>query len=245
MTGHGSSLSAARGSEQMMRIVSLNVGLPRTLLWKGREITTGIFKEPAKGPVMLRQLNLDGDRQADLTVHGGPVKAVYAYPSEHYDFWRKELPEAELPWGMFGENLTTEGLSENGVCAGDHFRIGGAVVMATQPRIPCYKLTLKFGRDDIIERFLRSGRSGFYLSVLEEGLVTAGDTIERIHRDEGGVTVADLNRLHANGKEDISLMRRAVRVKGLSEGWRNRFLKQLATFDGSRCGTNRKNHTEI
>lgn len=216
-----------------MRIVSLNAGLPRTLLWKGREVTTGIFKEAVKGPVMLRRLNLDGDRQADLTVHGGPTKAVYAYPSEHYDFWRKELPEAELPWGMFGENLTTEGLSESGVCAGERFRIGGAVVMATQPRIPCYKLALKFGRDDIIERFLMSGRSGFYLSVLEEGLVTAGDTIERIHRDENGGTVADLNRLHANGREDIPLMRRAVRVEGLSGGWRNRFLKQLASFDES------------
>jgi MOSC domain-containing protein YiiM len=217
----------------MVKIVSLNVGLPRTLLWKGRAVTTGIFKAPVKGPVMLRRLNLDGDRQGDLIVHGGPVKAVYAYPSEHYDFWRKELPEAELPWGMFGENLTTEGLSESGVCAGDHFRIGGAVVMATQPRIPCYNLALKFGRDDIIERFLMSGRSGFYLSVLEEGLVTAGDTIERIQRDENGVTVADLNRLHANGKEDVLLMRRAVRVKGLSEGWRNSFLKQLASFDES------------
>jgi MOSC domain-containing protein YiiM len=178
-------------------------------------------------------------------VHGGPVKAVYAYPSEHYDFWRKELRDAELPCGMFGENLTTEGLSESGVCAGDQFRMGGAVVMATQPRIPCYKLTLKFGRDDIMERFLMSGRSGFYLSVLEEGLATAGDTIERIRCDESGVTMADLNRLRTNGKEDIPLMRRAVCARGLSEGWRNRLLKQLASFDESRWGKNRKNHTEI
>ena len=216
-----------------MKIVSLNVGLPRTISWKGRELTTGIFKEPVKGLVMLRRLNLDGDRQADLTVHGGSTKAVYAYPSEHYEFWRRELLELDLSWSAFGENFTTEGPKEEETCIGDRFQIGKAVAVVTQPRIPCCKLALKFGREDIIERFLKSGRSGFYLSVLEEGMVEAGDTLERTHQDENGVTVADINRLYLNGNENIPLMRRAIHIEALSEGWRNHFLKELALIDST------------
>src|SRR5580700_10135622 len=162
--------------DQPMKIVSVNVGAPRTVYWGDREVTTGIFKEPVKGPVMLRRLNLDGDRQADLENHGGRAKAVYAYPSEHYQIWRKELPGLELSWGAFGENLTTEGLKEETTYIGDHFRVGQALVMVTQPRIPCYKLGLRLGRDDIVKRFLESNRSGIYFSVLEEGMVKAGDT---------------------------------------------------------------------
>src|SRR5262245_25306653 len=149
-----------------MRVVSVNVGLPREVEWKGRVVTTGIFKTPVAARVALRALNLEGDRQADLTVHGGADKAVYAYPSEHYPFWRRELPGLDLPCGAFGENLTTEGLDEAEVRIGDRFRVGTAEVRVTQPRIPCYKLGIRLGRDDIVERFLWSGRSGFYLAVL-------------------------------------------------------------------------------
>src|SRR5918996_932978 len=163
-----------------MRVMSVNVGLPRDVEWKGKRATTAIFKEPVAGRVAVRRLNLDGDRQADLSVHGGPSKAVYLYPSEHYAYWRRELPEMTLPWGMFGENLTTEGLLEDAVNIGDRLRVGSADVMVTEPRLPCYKLGIRFGRNDIIKRFRGGGRTGFYAAVLKEGDVAAGDTIERL-----------------------------------------------------------------
>src|SRR5664279_316380 len=161
-----------------MKILSVNVGVSRNVIWQGKLVTTGIFKEPVKSPVMLRMLNLDGDQQADLTVHGGVSKAVYAYPTEHYGYWRTELPGIDLPWGMFGENFTSEGLLEETVYIGDKFRIGEAEVIVTEPRMPCYKLGLKFGRTDVIKRFLASRRTGFYFAVLHEGMVTAGDAME-------------------------------------------------------------------
>src|SRR5215831_1963976 len=151
------------------QLVSVNVGLPRDVPWKNLEVSTGIFKEPVAGRIAVRKLNLDGDRQADLSAHGGPNKAVYAYPSEHYDYWKREIPEMTLSWGMFGENLTTTGLFESEVHIGDKFRAGSAIVRVTQPRLPCYKLGIKFGRSDIIKRFLASERTGFYFSVLQEG----------------------------------------------------------------------------
>ena len=171
-------------------VISVNVGLPREVIWKGRKITTGIFKEPVEGRVIVRTLNLDGDRQADLSVHGGPRKAVYVYPSEYYAYWKKELPGMQLPWGMFGENLTTEGLLDEAVDIGDRYRIGSAEVMVTQPRTPCHKLAIRFGRDDMIRRFLASGRSGFYLAVLQEGEVGAGDEIKLISRDNNQVAIS-------------------------------------------------------
>jgi len=180
-----------------MHILSIQVGQPRRVEWKGRAVTTGIFKEPVDGPVMLRTLNLDGDRQADLTVHGGTTKAVYAYPSEHYPWWRQELPETPLPPGMFGENLTTVGLLEDEVRIGDRFRIGavgGAEVVVTKPRMPCFKLAIRFGRDDIIRRFLEAGHSGLYFAVVREGVVQAGDALERIGREPGSATVAEVFR---------------------------------------------------
>jgi MOSC domain-containing protein YiiM len=210
-----------------MKVVSVNVGLPRTITWKARTVTTGIFKRPIDGRVQVRTLNLDGDRQADLSVHGGPDKAIYIYPSEHYDYWQGEFPEMELPWGMFGENFTTEGVLEEAVNIGDQWRIGSALVMVTQPRVPCYKLAAKFGRQDIVKRFLASGRSGFYLRVMQEGEMGVGDPIELMDQDRHEVTVADVIKLYRDGGDELSLYRRAVQVEALSEGWRAHFQQQI------------------
>ena len=208
-------------------LVSVNVGLPRQVIWKNRVVTTGIFKEPVSGRVAVRRLNLDGDRQADLSVHGGPHKAIYAYPAEHYAYWRRELPDMSLPWGMFGENLTTHGLHEEAVNVGDRFRIGSVELMATEPRLPCYKLGLRFGREDIVKRFLASGRSGMYFAVVKEGDLAAGDAFEVIHRDERHVTVADIVRLYVRDKDDVETLARAVQLEALSESWREHFRRQL------------------
>jgi MOSC domain-containing protein YiiM len=161
-------------------------------------------------------------------VHGGPDKAIYVYPAEHYDYWRGEFPDIELPWGMFGENFTTIGLLEGAVNVGDTFRIGGAVAMVTQPRVPCYKLAAKFGREDIVKRFLARGRSGFYLKVVQEGEVGAGDAIELMSRDGHAVTVADVATLYRDGSDQVSLLRRAVQVEALPENWREHFQQQIA-----------------
>jgi MOSC domain-containing protein YiiM len=210
-----------------MKLISVNVGLPRTVTWQKQTVTTGIFKDPVSGPIMLRTLNLEGDRQADLSVHGGEDKAVYAYPAEHYDYWRQELPGVELPWGAFGENFTIAGLLEEEVNIGDRFRIGAAEVMVTQPRLPCYKLGVKFGRVDMVKRFLASRRIGFYFAVLQEGEVKAGDIIERIGRDENEVTVTDIVRLYAFDKNDTATMWRATQVEALPAGWVDYFQDQL------------------
>ena len=210
-----------------MRIISVNVGRPRLVVWNEQTVSTGIYKEPVAGRVVLRTLNLDGDQQADLTVHGGRSKAVYVYPTEHYSYWRDELPGTELPWGMFGENFTTEGLNESTINIGDRFGIGSAQVMVTEPRMPCYKLGIKFGRSDILRRFLASGRTGFYFSVQHEGEVEAGDEIELIQRDENNVTVADITRLYARDKGDKDGMRRAIALEALPESWREYFRRQL------------------
>ena len=198
------------------------------MLLRGEEpVSTGIFKEPVAGRVKLRTLNLDGDRQADLSVHGGPEKAVYLYPSEHYEFWREEFPEMELPWGMFGENFTTTGLLETETNIGDRFRIGSAEVVVTQPRMPCYKLGIRFGRTDIIRRFLASERSGFYLSVAAEGDVAAGDELELIEKNSAGVRVVDVTRLYSSDKSNVELLRRAITTEALPESWRNYFQERL------------------
>jgi MOSC domain-containing protein YiiM len=209
-----------------MKVLSVNVGLPQEVEWKGITVSTGIFKEPVARPVAVRWDNLDGDRQADLTVHGGPNKAVYGYASEHYPYWRKQLPTVELSWGVFGENLTTEGLSEDTLHVGDVVRAGSAVLRVVQPRQPCYKLQIRFGRDDIIQRFLVSGRSGFYFSIVEEGEVEAGSVIEVVSRDENRVSIADIHRLYLGVEPDPELLQRALRVPVLPEGLRGSLVKR-------------------
>jgi len=214
-----------------MKIISVNVGLPKLVLRNGEPVSTGIFKEPVAHRVRVRTLNLDGDRQADLNVHGGPEKAVYAYPHEHYPFWKRELPDMDLPLGMFGENFTTEGMLESEIHIGDRFRIGSAELMVTQPRMPCYKLGIRFGRTDMLKRFLVSERTGFYFSVLREGEVGAGDEVELIEKNTSGVSVLDVTRLYSTDKHNLELLQRAIATEALPSGWREYFQTRIEGAD--------------
>ena len=209
-----------------MKLLSVNVGLPREIEFHGKLVRTSIFKSPASGQVRVATLNLEGDEQSDLSVHGGAHKAVYTYPSEHYAFWREEVPDLDLSWGAFGENFTTEGLLEE-VQIGDRLRVGTAEFVVTQPRMPCFKLGIRFGCPEIMKRFLRSGRTGFYLAVLQEGQVTAGDSIEALARDEHGVTVADIVNLYKTDATNQDLLRRASDLPALPPYWRDHFRKRL------------------
>jgi MOSC domain-containing protein YiiM len=209
-----------------MKLISVNVGLPREVTWKGKTVSTGIFKQPISDRVMVRSLNLDGDGQADLTVHGGSDKAVYVYPFEHYDYWRGELPQTELPLGIFGENFTTTGLTEADVNIGDRFGIGSVKLMVTQPRMPCYKLGIRFGRPDMVKRFLTSRRTGFYFRVLKEGEVGVGDTLELVSRDDNNITVADITQLYTHEQTSPELLHRAAQLAALPESWRDYFQQQ-------------------
>ncbi len=210
----------------IMRVLSVSVGVPRQAPNGHGTVLTSIFKQPVRGRVAVRRHNLEGDRQSDLTVHGGPYKAVYCYPAEHYEFWKAELPGMELPYPMFGENLTTEGMSEELACIGDQFRFGSAVLQVTQPRMPCFKLGIRFGRSDIVKRFWRSGRSGIYFSVVEEGDVGAGDAIERTFRVEDGISVADVVRLYRGDAKSPDLLGRALRAP-LFGGWKDGLRERL------------------
>ena len=210
-----------------MKLISVSVGLPRQVSWKGKPIMTGIFKQPIAHRVMVRSLNLDGDGQADLEVHGNIDKAVYAYPAEHYADWRQELPDVELPWGAFGENLTIAGLSEDQVNIGDRFRVGNAEIQVTQPRFPCFKLNLKFERSDMVKRFINSYRTGIYFSVVQEGEIGAGDIVELVSRDENKVTVTDIVQLCMRKTKDPDLLRRAVQVPALATSLREDLQQQL------------------
>jgi MOSC domain-containing protein YiiM len=214
-----------------MKILSLNVGVPRTIEYRGGQFITGIFKQPVAGRVQLRRLNLDGDRQADLTVHGGPYKAVYVYPHEHYEYWRSALPHRELPLAAFGENFTSEGLLESDVHIGDTFAVGSAEVTVTQPRQPCYKLNLRFDDEFMVKRFLASGRSGFYLSVTQPGEVAAGDDLQMVSRDPQSISIADFNRLYLakhHSAADAEMIARLMKIPALPQDWKDYFREQLS-----------------
>ena len=213
-----------------MKLLSLNVTRPRLVVHNGQTISTGIFKQPVDGPVQLRTLNLDGDRQADLNVHGGPFKAVYAYPSEHYLFWRNELPNMDLPWGMFGENFTTEGLFESDLHIGDRLQIGSAIIMVRQTRTPCYKLGIKFQRDDMLSRFLGSGRSGFYFSVEREGTVAADDALRILTREPEALTIEEMNQVLVRDRYNRGLLDKALATKAIPDHWRDYFAERLAAL---------------
>jgi MOSC domain-containing protein YiiM len=216
-----------------MKLVSVNTGLPREVSWHGKNVTTGIFKQPIDGRVALSRLNLDGDRQADLSVHGGEHKAVYCYPIEHYDYWKRELLRQDLPLAIFGENFTTEGMLEETVHLGDQFSVGSAQVVVAQPRLPCYKLGIRFQSDDMVKRFLASGRTGFYLAVIREGVVGAGDEITVIARDPNAVPVSEITRLFRVERfsaDDVAAARRALRVAALPESWKEHFRERHSSL---------------
>ncbi len=211
-----------------MRVVSVNVGLPRPVSHHGKTVQTAIWKHPVAGRVAILGDNLVGDRQADLRVHGGRDKAVYGYPSEHYPWWRTQLPEADLSWGAFGENLTVEGLLEDRVHVGDRFRIGTAELMITQPRTPCFKLGIKFDRPSMVKEFLRAERSGFYFAVVRAGDIGGGDAIELVHEEPTSMTVTELVRLSAAAAADPATLRRAAALPGLAAAWGDYFRERLA-----------------
>ena len=210
----------------MGRVLSVNTGMPRKLAISGATVLTSIFKSPVEGRVAVRRYNLAGDQQSDLTVHGGPYKAVYSYPREHYRYWSGQLPGMDLPHGVFGENLTTEGLTEDAAFIGDRFRVGTAVLQVTQPRMPCYKLGIRFGRADMVKRFWLSGRSGIYFSIVEEGDVAAGDGIEKLVEGEERVSVSDVVRLYRGEESSAELLERALRTP-LSGGWKEGLWERL------------------
>ena len=213
-----------------MHLVSVNTGLPRDVTWHGKVVTTGIFKNPVEGRVAVRRLNLDGDRQADLSVHGGQYKAIYCYPVEHYAYWQRELPDAALTLGIFGENFTTEGLLEGDVHIGDQFAVGSATVVVTQPRLPCYKLGVRFESDLMVKRFLASGRTGFYLAVVKEGNVGVGDEITSVARDPQAVPVSEITRLYVRktyDDRDAASVEKAMQVDALPDSWKDHLRERL------------------
>lgn len=214
-----------------MQLLSVNVSLPKEVQHKRETVLTGIFKKPVQGRVMLRKLNLDGDGQGDLTVHGGVHQAVYVYPFEHYEYWQEKLGRPDLPFGQFGENFTVRGMLEGQIHIGDIFRVGGAMVQVTQPRVPCYKLAMKMQLPQFPKLFMASGRTGFYLRVLQEGEVSAGNVIERLDVDPGSMSVQEVFRLAfiERGHSANAALKKAVELRGLSPGWQSLFEERLAT----------------
>jgi len=219
----GSSPTAAA-----MRVLSVNTGRPREVRFGRQIVRTSIWKAPREGRVRVETMNLEGDEQSDLSVHGGRNKAVYCYPSEHYEYWRRELPDADLPWGAFGENLTTVGLLETDVRIGDRIRAGTAEFLVTQPRQPCFKLGIRFGRADMVQRFLASRRSGFYVAVVEEGEVALGDPIGFAERAVDSLTVSAIVSLREDDDADRTALQRASELSALSAGWKEEFRKRLS-----------------
>jgi len=214
-----------------MKLISVNVGLPREITVAGKTVRTSIWKYPVQGRVHVSTLNLEGDQQSDLSVHGGIDKAVYLYPSEHYSYWRTQLPDFDLPWGAFGENFTADGILEDQIKVGDRFRVGSAELMVTQPRMPCYKLGIRSNRRDMVKRFLVSKRTGFYLAVLREGEVEKGDAIEFTEKQESGVTITDIVNLYSTDSENQELLRRATELPALPQSWKDYFRKRLWDAD--------------
>lgn len=213
-----------------MKILSVNCGLPRQVVWHGKNVTTSIFKDPVDGIVPLRTLNLDGDRQSDLTVHGGQYKAVYCYPVAHYEYWKAELPGQPLPLGAFGENFTVDGPDEDSIHIGDRFSVASAEVIVTQPRMPCYKLGIRFGSDDMVRRFLASGRTGYYLAVTREGEVGSGDEMTQIGRETDSIPVSAITRLYIAKEydpEDVLQAQKALNLAALPQSWKDWLKEKL------------------
>ena len=179
----------------------------------------------------MRKHNLDGDQQADLSVHGGPTKAVYVYPIQHYTYWRGELPDVDFGWGHFGENFTVEGMDEDSICIGDEFSVGSARVVVTEPRMLCFKLGVRFGRADMPKRFLKSQRTGFYFGVVEEGEVQAGDALELLSKHPDALSVADVTSLYTTERGNVALLKKAIAATALPESWSGYFEPQLERLE--------------
>lgn len=215
-----------------MRVKTIAVGGPRTVRWRGEEVTTSIFKEPVPGPLTVRPHNLAGDRQSDLRVHGGEYKAVYAYAAEHYPFWEAQLGRRLEP-AHFGENLTIEEFEEPAVCIGDTFRVGTAVLEATIPRLPCHKLAIRFANPGMVKTFTQAGRWGIYFRVVSEGRIAVGDAVERIETDPRRVPVYEVARVYVADRGDREAVARLVAHPRLDPGWREHFRRIL---DGDDAG---------
>jgi MOSC domain-containing protein YiiM len=224
-------MPAVNSASLPMKLISINVGLPREITVAGKTVRTSIWKYPVQGRIRVSTLNLDGDQQSDLSVHGGVDKAVYLYPSEHYSYWRTQFADLDLPWGAFGENFTSEGILEDQVTIGDRLRVGSAEFMVTQPRMPCFKLGIRFNRRDMVKRFLESKRSGFYLSVTREGEVENGNAIEFTEKQKTGVTITDIVNLYTADSENQELLRRATELAALPQSWKDYFRKRLWNAD--------------
>jgi MOSC domain-containing protein YiiM len=224
-------MPAVNSASLPMKLISINVGLPREITVAGKIVRTSIWKYPVQGRIRVSTLNLDGDQQSDLSVHGGVDKAVYLYPSEHYSYWRTQFADLDLPWGAFGENFTSEGILEDQVTIGDRLRVGSAEFMVTQPRMPCFKLGIRFNRRDMVKRFLESKRSGFYLSVTREGEVENGNAIEFTEKQKTGVTITDIVNLYTIDSENQELLRRATELAALPQSWKEYFRKRLWNAD--------------
>jgi len=217
---------------QPSRVLSVNVGQPREVSWRGSPVSTSIFKSPVSGRVRVAGVNLAGDRQADLTVHGGPDKAVYAYPAEHYPIWERELGR-ELAWGAFGENLTVSGLPlEDAICVGDRLRVGSAELLVVQPRLPCFKLGIAFNDPGMLRRFLVSGRTGYYLRIESPGDLAAGDEIVVVERHEARVPVSEVTRLLTRHRHDVDGLRRVLSLAALPQDLRPGFEAALESAAG-------------
>ena len=210
-----------------MKIISINVGLPQKIMWDGKEIETSIFKYPVSESVTIEKFNIIGDKQSDLKAHGGENKAIYGYSANHYEFWKKELPEVDFPFGIFGENLTVEDLDENEINIGDLFQLGTAQIMAVQPRFPCYKLSARFKRSDMVKRFLESKLSGIYFKVIEEGKVSAGENLKLIKKDQNNIKISEITRVSTTDKDDVEAIQRIIDVKKLPERLRQRLKEKL------------------
>lgn len=211
-------------------ILSINVGIPVKIQFENKEVSTGIYKTPVSEPVYLYSTNLTGDGQADLVHHGGKEKAVCVYAYEHYPYWEKEL-ERKLDYGAFGENLTIQGMLEHEVCIGDIFRLGESIVQVSQPRQPCYKLTVKYKVPEMLLKFQNTGFTGFYFRVLKEGTVSKDHGLIRINRHPKGITISYANQIMHHEKHNLDGIRKLLAVEALSENWRATFLKRLGGQD--------------
>ncbi len=206
-----------------MKVLSIQVGKPKTIQYQGKEVSTGIFKEPVNGPIMLNFLNLEGDGQADLRVHGGKDKALYAYSYDAYASWQKLRPQDTFSYGAFGENLCFETLPENKMYIGDTYELGDAIVQVAQPRFPCYKLSIKFNDPKILKQFMQSGRPGVYFRVLKEGLINVGDSLKLIQQEKVHLSITDLLALYKNPIDDSERIKELLKINALPSQWREEF----------------------